>query len=312
MILSVSRRTDIPAFYMEWFQNRLKERSVLIRNPMNFHQVSQVDLSPEVVDCIVFWSKNPRPLIDYQKILKPYPYYIQFSINPYERDFERMLPPKDQLIQTFRRLSELLGPHRMVWRYSPLLLNETYTEAVHLEAFAALAGQLRGYTGSCNFSFIEIYGKIKYQMQGQNVGEIPEQKKYDLVQKLWQIAAQNQIDLRACGNLDLKKAGISPAKCIDDELIARITGKSYDLKKDKNQDQDCYCVSSIDIGAYNTCLNGCLYCYANRANLKSTRAKSSQYDPLSPLLCSVLQPDDIIKKRVVKAEGSGQISMSFD
>lgn len=311
MILSVSRRTDIPAYYMEWFWNRLKERSVLVRNPMNYHQVSQIDLSPEVIDCIVFWSKNPKPLLDYTERLSSYPYYVQFTINPYGEELESRLPSKEELIQTFLRMSESIGPQRMVWRYSPMLLNDKYTQDLHLEAFQTFAERLRGYTLRCNMSFIEMYSKIQHQMKRANIGEIEETNKIRLVRKLRQIAEQNQIELRACGNLDLQKAEILAAKCIDDELISHITGKSFELKKDKNQDQDCYCVSSIDIGAYNTCLNGCLYCYANQANPKSTYDKSSRYQPESPLLCSTLLPGDMIKKRSVKAEGSDQLRMPF-
>lgn len=311
MILSVSRRTDIPAFYMEWFQNRLQERSVLIRNPMNFHQVSRVDLSPEVVDCIVFWSKNPRPLMEYLDFLRPYPYYIQFTINPYGTEIESGLPPQDELIETFRALSQVIGPERMVWRYSPVLVNEAYPEAFHLEAFASLAERLSGDTIRCNLSFIEIYRKIEVQMQKMQIRAIPDQVKYDLVSKLRKIADENQIELRACGNLDLIKAGIPAAKCIDDALISKITGKTFTLKKDKNQDHQCYCVSSIDVGAYNTCLNGCRYCYANQTNLNSTRSKISQYNPNSPLLCSMPHPQDVIKTRAVKAEGSDQIRLPF-
>lgn len=309
MIVSASRRTDIPAFYMDWFQNRLQERSVLIRNPMNFHQVSQVDLSPDVVDCIVFWSKNPAPLLDYQEVLKPYPYYVQFTINPYGTEIESMLPPGRELLETFRRLSTALGPARAVWRYSPLLLNDKYTEDYHLEAFTSMAKSLQGYTFRCNLSFIEIYQKISDNMQRHHIGEIKEQQKNRLARQLQQIAAGYQIELRACGNIDLTAAEIPAAKCIDDELITQITDKTFDLKKDKNQDKDCYCVSSIDVGAYNTCLNGCLYCYANQTNIKTTQYKSSCYDPASPLLCSSLQPQDIIKKRIVRAEGSGQLRL---
>lgn len=309
MIISASRRTDIPRFFMEWLKNRLVEESVLVRNPMNARQVSRVKLSPEIIDCIVFWTKNPAPMLDYLDFLKAYPYYIQFTINPYENDLECSLPDKQELIDTFRRLSDRLGPQRMIWRYSPVILNHKYTQERHLEAFASYAQQLKGYTLRCNLSFFDMYRKISQLMQRMGIDEIPTDTKNQLARSLRRIAEQVGIDLRACGNIDLAGSGLKAAKCIDDELIAQITGNHFHLKKDPGQPKDCYCVSSIDIGAYNTCLNGCLYCYANQTCATSTRRKIQTYDPASPLLCSRLLPEDKVTDRKVKSEGDRQLTL---
>ena len=154
MILSVSRRTDIPAFYSDWFFNRLKEGFVLVRNPMNIHQVSRVTLSPEVIDCIVFWSKNPKPMLARLDELKDYMYYFQFTINPYDRGLELGVPRKEGIISTFKELSEKIGPKRVIWRYDPILLTEHMGVDYHVRYF----GDSETPGG--------IYGHVRYQFCG--------------------------------------------------------------------------------------------------------------------------------------------------
>lgn len=133
MILSVSRRTDIPAFYSDWFFNRMKEGFVYVRNPMNIHQVSRITLSPEVIDCIVFWSKNPRPMLPRLGELKDYMYYFQYTINAYDQGLEVGVPRKEGVINTFKALSEAIGPKRVIWRYDPILLTETLDKDYHIK-----------------------------------------------------------------------------------------------------------------------------------------------------------------------------------
>ena len=143
MILSASRRTDIPAFYTDWFLNRIKERYVLSRNPINPRQVSKIDLSPELIDCIVFWTKNPAPLIVRLKELEAYHYYFQFTLNAYEADVEPGLASKHvSLVNTFMHLSERIGKERVIWRYDPMLLTDRYTVLYHIQHFATLAAML--------------------------------------------------------------------------------------------------------------------------------------------------------------------------
>ena len=144
MILSVSRRTDIPAFYMPWFMNRLREGYVMVRNPMNYHQVSRVSLSPEVIDCIVFWTKNTMPLTPHLgEIALQYPFYIQYTLNPYGRDLEPGLPPLAQRLASACAIAEQFGSKHVVWRYDPIMLTEQYTADWHIEQFAAMADALK-------------------------------------------------------------------------------------------------------------------------------------------------------------------------
>ena len=162
MIISVSRRTDIPAFYSEWFFNRLKAGEVLVRNPMNARQISKIKLTPDAVDGIVFWTKNPAPMLDRLYLLKDYIYYFQFTLNAYGKEIESGVPSKNRfVIPTFQRLSDLIGPDRIVWRYDPIFLNETYTIDYHIYYFEKLARRLSPFTRKCTISFLDSYRNIE-------------------------------------------------------------------------------------------------------------------------------------------------------
>lgn len=158
MIISASRRTDIPTYYSDWLLNRIKAGYVYVRNPMNVHQISKISLSPDVVDGIVFWTKNPIPMLDKLNALKDYMYYFQFTLNSYGVDVERNIPSKNNVIvPTFQRLSDLIGPDRVIWRYDPIFLSETYTTDYHIHYFEELAKRLSSYTKKCTISFLDFY-----------------------------------------------------------------------------------------------------------------------------------------------------------
>ena len=160
MILSVSRRTDIPAFYSDWFINRLREEVVLVRNPMNYHSVSKINLSPNVVDCIVFWSKNPKPMFKYlDEIEDKYKFYFQYTINAYENDMEPYLPSLDERLESFIYLSNKFGKEKVIWRYDPIVITPKYNLEWHINKFDYIASKLKNYTNDCVFSFLDIYDK---------------------------------------------------------------------------------------------------------------------------------------------------------
>ena len=146
MILSVSRRTDIPAHYAEWFFNRIRDGFALVRNPMNFHHVSRINITPDAVDGIVFWTKDPTPMLPRLGELARYHYYFQFTLNSYAADVEPGVCSKaGHIIPTFKRLSDMIGPERVIWRYDPILINEKYTSAYHIKYFERLARSLRSF-----------------------------------------------------------------------------------------------------------------------------------------------------------------------
>lgn len=305
MILSVSRRTDIPRFYFEWFLNRLKEGFVFVRNPMNFHQVSRIELSPQTIEFIVFWTKDPTPMLKKINQLEPYPYYIQFTINAYDKLIEQNLPPKQKLIETFKKLSEIIGAERIIWHYSPVLLTNKYSPEYHLEFFDKLCRELENYTEKCNLSFIDMYAKIAHRMKILGISEPDFDQKIYLANEFKNIAAKHNIALGACGNLDLEAAQIEKSTCIDGQLIAKLLNRNVTLTKDKNQRSDCYCMPSIDIGTYDTCLNGCEYCYANHAFSKA-KSNFQKHDPNSPLLFGEITAKDKISARKTELLFSAQ------
>lgn len=312
MIISASRRTDIPACYSEWFFNRIKEGYVLVRNPMNPHQVSRISLRPDVVDGIVFWSKNPVPMMDHLDLLKPYPYYFQFTLTPYGTDVERNLPSKqDVLLPAFQRLSDRIGPERVIWRYDPILLSETYPISYHLEQFGNYARRLSGYTQKAVISFLDIYRNTKRNMEGLNPRLMDDSDVAAIAGGFSSIAGEYGLQISTCCEaVDLEQYGITHASCIDRSLMESICGCSLDLEKDKNQRAECGCASSIDIGTYNTCKNGCRYCYANYSQT-FLAARKKDYRPDSPLLCSSLTQEDAVKERITASAKDYQLKLSF-
>ena len=304
MILSASRRTDIPNYYSEWFCNRIRERYLYVRNPMNLRQISRITLTSDAIDCIVFWTKNPEPMLDRLGELKGYPYYFQFTLTGYGRDIEPGVPhKKDHMIRIFQRLSETIGSNRVIWRYDPILFTDTYTPEYHLRAIEQISSALKGYTETCVISFVDIYAKIRKNIAGLNVYELTQQNLFEFSKKLSDLVRVNGIAAASCAEaVDLSEYGIKHNCCIDSKLIEKITGYPLSIRKDRNQRAECGCAESIDIGTYNTCRNGCLYFYANYSK-ESVLKNSSLYDPNSPLLCGIVKPEDIITERRLKNTG---------
>ena len=302
MILSASRRTDIPAYYSDWMVNRINERYVYVRNPMNNKQVSKINLDPEAVDCIIFWSKNPKPMLDKLEHFNNYTYYFQFTLNPYDNDIEKNLPPKDDIIKTFKKLSDIIGPRRIIWRYDPVLFNNRYTIDYHIEEFNKIARQLKDYTEKVTFSFIDFYKKISGNIKSHRIAEIAFDDKIKIARNFSKIAKEKNLLIDTCAEgIDLSQYNIIRAKCIDDKLIEKITGNNYSIKKDKNQRLECGCVKSADIGGYNSCLNGCIYCYANYSQ-KTALNNFNQRSALSPLLTGEINDSDIITERKITGD----------
>lgn len=312
MIISASRRTDIPTYYSEWFFNRLKEGYVCVRNPMNIHQVSKISLSPNVVDGIVFWTKNPIPMLDRLDELKEYMYYFQFTINSYGKDIEKNVPNKnDIIIPTFRELSKKIGPERVLWRYDPILLTPQYTIDYHVNYFNEIAKRLSGFTQKCIISFVDLYRNTKTAVNNLLITQPTNNEMLELAKCLVDIASKNNIIIESCAEIiNLEQFGIKHGHCIDCQLFENLLGCKLNLEKDKNQREECGCMASIDIGMYNTCKNGCTYCYANH-NENNVVKNTNLHDPLSPLISGHIKPDDIIKDRIIHSCKDCQLTL-FD
>ena len=264
MIISASRRTDIPSLHTKWFLNRLKEEYVITQNPISKNNFYKIPLNKNIVDIIVFWSKNPN--IDFLKEVKDlgYEFYLHFTITPYDKNIEKNIPDKNLLIKKFQTISKLFGKEKIIWRYDPIILNDDFDANYHLNNFKNFADSLNGYTDECIFSFVQIYSKIK-----NNIKNINDDDKLLLIENIKEISENNNIKLKSCSQDfdNIKNIRVEKSACIDKERIQKILGYSIKEKNDKSQRKLCNCIESIDIGMYNTCTNGCIYCYANSKNI---------------------------------------------
>jgi DNA repair photolyase len=297
MIVSASRRTDIPGFYSEWMIERLKSGFALVRNPFNPHQVSKVILNPEAVDCFVFWTKDPQKMLDKLNHFADYCYYFQFTITPYHGSVEPGLRNKREIIETFKKLSGKIGESRVIWRYDPILINGDYSVDHHLRAFEKMAHLLKGFTEECVISFLDYYQKISSNLRKLDARAPNEIEVRKIASHYSEVSSSEGMKLKTCSEtVDLSEYGISHGSCIDGTLIDTLTNKEIDRPKDRYQRAACRCVESVDIGAYNTCLNRCLYCYASFSE-KAIRKNYHSFNPKAPLLCSELQEHDEITER---------------
>lgn len=280
VIISASRRTDIPALYTPWLMRRLRAGYCLVPNPFNAHQVRRVSLHPQEIEAIVFWTRNPHPLLPYLDELEErgYRFYFQISLLGYPKVIEPHSPSPQAMFPLLRRLSERLGPARVIWRYDPLLFTALTPPDYHRRAFAALARGLRGSVERVVLSVMHPYAKLTPRLerlaaQGAPLlwnksdqpseGEVPPWLA-SLVSDLAQMAAENDMTLVSCAEtLDLRPYGVHPGRCIDPHLLNRLFGLALPDQKDPGQRPTCGCAPSVDIGLYNTCPLGCVYCYAN-------------------------------------------------
>lgn len=299
MIISASRRTDIPCYYSEWFINRLQAGYVLTRNPMNHSQVSRVSLSTDVVDCIVFWTKDATNMTKNLQYIDElgYKYCFQYTITPYGTDLEQNLPSKEQIIDNFQFLSSSLGKHCMLWRYDPIIVSEKYTINYHKESFEKMCESLSSYTDRVIISFVDLYAKLR----SKEMKEIPIETIEILAKEIGRIAQKHNLIVQSCcENYDLTKYNIQQGGCIDKSVIEKVCGYKLNLKQDKGQRKNCNCMESIDVGAYNTCLNGCLYCYANFSE-KTVRANHESHNASAEFLLGERKAADRIYNRKQKS-----------
>ena len=301
MIISASRRTDIPAFYADWFLNRIGEGFLYVQNPMNRKQISTIELDRAQVDCIIFWTKDASPMLSRLKELQEYSFYFQYTITGYGNSLEKNVPSLEKSIETFKKLSALLGPKRVVWRYDPIFFTTSMDLHNHISNFTNITDQLKGYTNKCIISFLDVYKKAERNMRAIEYKPLSLDEKLALSKGLASVAENNNIKIETCAEeIDLKTFGIEHAKCIDDRLVSDLLGINAEVPKDKTQRLECGCVLSADIGSYNTCKHNCLYCYANCDHLKA-EVNHSKHDPHSPLLFGELSGDEKISIRKMKS-----------
>jgi len=270
---------------------------------MNFHQISKISLAPDIVDGIVFWTKNPTPMLDRLNELSAYMYYFQFTITPYGKDIEPNVPSKsDVIIPAFKKLSDVIGAERVIWRYDPIYISEKYPIEYHIHAFDKIADGLQGCTRKVIISFIDVdYRGVKSNIKELALHDFTSAAQFELSSQLAKIAQGHGLLIDTCAEgIELKKFGIEHARCIDNRLFENLLGCSLNIDKDKNQRLECGCVASVDIGMYNTCRNGCRYCYANYSQ-GSVITNCEKYNPLSPLISGEISDGDKVSEREAKS-----------
>jgi hypothetical protein len=290
-VVSVSRRTDIPAFYTSWFINRLRAGFCHWRNPFG-GQIYRVSLAPTDVLAFVFWTRNPRPLLPHLPTIRAdgHRWLSHMTINGYPRSIESHNPPLDAAIEAFHRLSEQTGPAFTNWRFDPILLSDQMPASYHIERFGRICERLAGATERCTFSFVVYYGKTDRNIAKAERAHgftatraAPLEEQRALIHSLRDIGSGHGITLYACCEPAMVGDGVEPSRCMDMEVIARLRGVSaLDLKLAPTREA-CGCVAAADIGAYDTCAFGCVYCYATNSR-QAALARLAAHDPDDSML----------------------------
>lgn len=293
MIISASRRTDIPAFYGTWFMNRIREGFCEVPNPFNSGIVSRVPLDPADTEAIVFWTRYAERFLPHISELKSrgYRYYFQFTLTGNPRCFEPGLPPLDRRIESFLALAGRLGPDRVLWRYDPIVLSDRTGYGYHLETFSGLARRLSDATRRCTVSFLDAYPSVTRRLNALSAEgyrffdpdpDTPEAAEFLTV--LRETAERHGIAVVSCAErFPVERAGIMRGACVDGELIRRLFGVTAAFRKDPGQRKLCGCVASRDIGVYDTCLFRCVYCYATKS-FRTAADRFRAHEPTSPSL----------------------------
>ena len=293
MIINTGSRTDIPAFYSRWFLNRIEEGFVCTRNPYN-DDIYRYPLDSKIIDCLCFCTKNPKPLLDNIEKLDDFNQFWFVTITPYGRDVEVNVPSIKKLIKSFKELSETLGINKVSWRYDPIFITEKYSPDFHIDMFEEMASELSEYTNDCTVSFIDLYQKVLRNFP--QAKEVSTDERLMIGEEFAKIAEKYHIKMKTCveGTL-LDRFGFDSSGCMTQEVIEKAIGKNLKIPKGKYRIRECDCIFGRDIGAYNTCMHGCRYCYANfSTNL--VKRNYRLHDPDSPLLIGEVNDSDAVKE----------------
>lgn len=312
MIVNVGGRTDIVNYYSEWLINRIKEGFAYSRNPLFPNNISKISLNPKDVDCLMFCSKNYKSMLKYMKeINEKYRIICHYTITAYDKDVEPYVPSIDESIKTLIELSKIVGKEKVLWRYDPILLTEKYTVEKHLKTFEYMAKQIAPYVQRAIFSFVEMYKKLDYNMP--EIIPFTEEDKSKILEGIGKISKKYNLYIQTCGSDEnYEQYGIHLSGCTTPEILEQANNVKYKNIKAKPMRKGCHCIPSRDIGAYDTCLNGCKYCYANkRPELAKENLKF--HDKNSPLLLGNIKETDKITEAkqdsfIIENEGT-QISL---
>ena len=299
MIINSGCRTDIPAFYSKWLMNRIREGFVLVRNPYYPNQVTKYSLSPNVVDCLAFCTKNPEPMIKYLDELDVYRQYWFVTITPYGKDIEPVVPDKEKVIESFKKLSKHVGVDSIGWRYDPVFINDEFDVEKHIECFSKIAQSLKGYTNNCTISFLDLYEKVK--RNAPDLRTLTQDEQIRIAKAFAKIGKENNMTIHSCCEKTfLSESGLKCNGCMSQEIVEKSIGCMLEPPKRKNIRQECNCLMGNDIGTYNTCGHLCRYCYAN-ANKKLVIENMKKHNENSPFLIGDVEAGDKITEAKQKS-----------
>lgn len=291
MLINISGRTDIVNHYSDWMFKRFEEGYVFSRNSLFPNSVRRYELTPDKVDCIIFGSKNFAPVLErIHEITEKFHAYFYYTITAYGKDVEPGVPDIDTSMETFLKLSQIVGRQRMAWRYDPILLTKKYTIETHFKTFERISECLAGQFDRCIFSFVEMYKK--HEVNFPDLIPLTETEKDVLAEGIGKIAAKYGFILQTCGpEENYAKYGIDTSGCVTLDILGQANNLKFRELKHKGFRKGCHCMESRDIGALNSCPNGCKYCYANK-NAELPRENFKLHDPDSPLLIGHLKETD--------------------
>lgn len=307
MIINTGCRTDIPAYYSEWFYNRIKAGYVYVRNTYFQNQVMNYKLTPDVVDCLAFCTKDPAPMLARIHELDAYGQFWFVTLTPYGKEIEPHVPLKEKVIEDFKQLSTIIGPEKIEWRYDPIFITSKYTLAYHIDSFEKMAAELAGYTDGCVISFIDLYQNTKRNFSG--ITEVTSEERCTIAEEFVRIGKQNGIRIITClEGQELSAYGVDCRGCMTKPVIERAIGNRLNFSPKKSVRIGCNCLLGNDIGAYNTCGHGCIYCYANY-DQKTVKENRKKHNPDSPFLIGGIMDGDEIKEARQESFISGQITL---
>ncbi len=300
MIINTGSRTDTVQYYTEWLLKRFEEGFVYSRNPLFPNKVTKYELDPEVLDCVIFCSKNYEPILPHIKLISDrFNTYFHYTITAYGKDIEPNVPSIDESIETLIKLSEIIGKHRIAWRYDPILLTEKYTKDVHYETFEYMTEKISPHIDRCIFSFVEMYKKLKTNMP--EIILLNQNDKNEIAKNIGGIAKKYGMIIQTCAtNGNYEQYGIKPSGCMTSEILGNANNVTFKKIRHSGTRHDCNCMENRNIGDYDTCPNGCKYCYANQ-NPEIALENYKKHKPDCDMILGNLKETDEVNQSVQKS-----------
>ncbi len=295
MIINTGSRTDTVQYYSDWLLKRFKEGFVYSRNPLFPNIVTRYELNPNILDCVVFCSKNYEPILDrLTEITDKFNTYFHYTITAYGRDIEPNVPTIDESIETLIKLSKIVGKQRIAWRYDPILLTKKYTKQVHYNTFDYMSKRLSPHIDRCIFSFVDMYKKLETNMP--EIIILNNNDKIEIAKNIGSIAKKHNMIIQTCATIeDFKQFGILQSGCMTSKILGNANNITFKKVRHSGNRQGCKCIENRNIGDYDTCPNGCKYCYANK-NPQIAQENYKKHNPNDLMILGNLKPTDEIQQ----------------